>query len=105
MAQIYNEMRILEFDEATGECLVGWYDGTLANGGTGPGLETPIEQQKILRLGMKIPIEFEQNSWTRTQLRDFWLGSVEDVADIPQWAKDEANTTKIRDTISVEIIS
>lgn len=83
MAQVYNNFRVLDYDVPSGELTLGWYNDQL-----------PIDGQFILRQGHRIPIEAEQNSWTRAQLLTFFLDQVNDVADIPQWAKDEAANTR-----------
>lgn len=86
--QVYNDFAVLEIHEEVGTLTLAWYDATphptLPNQ-----LATPITQQHILVRAHKIPIEAEQNNWTREQLRQFWELEVEDVADIPQWAHDE----------------
>lgn len=92
MAQTYNEFRVLNYDESRGEMTLAWYDDTRDGNGD---LVTPIAEQTILQLGHKIPVEAEQNNWDRTLMRDFFLTQVEDVMDIPQWAKDEADATEL----------
>lgn len=92
MAQTYNEFRVLDYDESRGEMTCAWYDNTRDGQGR---LVTPIAEQTVLQLGHKIPVEAELNNWTRDQYRQFFLTTVEDVMDIPQWAKDEADSTKL----------
>jgi len=84
--QVYNEMAILATDEAQGQLVVAWFDNTRDGQGK---LVTPIDEQNVLTRAHKIPPEAESNNWTRDQLRDWWLGGVEDVADIPAWAEAE----------------
>ncbi|UCD23664.1 MAG: hypothetical protein JSW51_11585 [Gemmatimonadota bacterium] len=103
MAQVYNQFRVLSYDESRGEMVLAWYDDTPAV--PGPGLATPIEQQTILQLQHKIPVEAELNNWTRDQYLAFFLTTVEDVMDIPQWAKDEADTTELTFVPRVRIIT
>lgn len=75
---------MIDYHTDTGQLTLGWYDD-----------QQPIGDQVILRRSHKIPIEAEQNNWTRAQLLTFWLLEVEDIADIPQWSKDEAHKTRI----------
>ena len=91
MAQLYTDFKVLDVFPSLGQIEVIWYNGTLANGGAGPGLETPIGEQYVRRTSLLIPIEAEENDWTYEQLRDYWIaaGEVADIADIPQWAIDE----------------
>jgi len=82
--QIYNEFRVIDYQPDIGHLVLGWYDD-----------QQPLAGQVILQRAHKIPIEAEQNNWTRAQLLTFWLLEVEDIADIPQWAKDEAHKTRV----------
>jgi hypothetical protein len=93
MAQIYNNFRVIDYDEAEGAVELGWYDDQLPLGG-----------QKILRRNHKIPLEAEQASWTRAQYLTYFLSQVEDIADVPQWAKDEAHATRLTYVATPEVI-
>jgi hypothetical protein len=93
MAQIYNQFRINSYDEATGQVTLIWYDD-----------QSPIGGQTILERGHKIPLEAETNNWTRTQLLAWWVNEVEDIADISQWMKDEANATRSAYKLVAEIV-
>ncbi len=101
MAQVYNNFRVVDYEISTGHIAVVWYDDTRDGGGQ---LVTPIRQQYLLRRAHKIPIEAEQNNWTRADLLQFLLLEIEDVADIPQWAIDEAGKTRAEERYTVEII-
>lgn len=90
--QNYNEFRVVEVYEATGEMKVVWYDDTRDGQGK---LVTALKDQTVLEQGHKIPVEAEQNNWTREMLRDFWVLQIEGIADIPAWAKTEADSTVV----------
>lgn len=84
--RVYNNFVVLETHPDIGHLTVAWYDDTRDAQGQ---LVTPLKQQIPLVRSHRIPVEAEQNNWTRDQLRQFWELEVEDVADIPQWADDE----------------
>lgn len=85
MAQNYNEMRVVGYDEGQGSLDLVWYD---ADGG-------PVRKQTILRRSHMIPMEAETGNWTREQLKQHFLLEVEDVADVPNWAKDEGDSSEV----------
>lgn len=97
--QIYNEMRVYMVHQDIGQMTVAWYDNSRTAGGK---LKTPLKDQTPLRRSHKIPVEAEENNWTREQLRDFWLLEVEDVADIPQWAEEEAEDTVMEERVVIK---
>ena len=82
--QIYNNFRAYDYDIATGTVELAWYDDT-----------QPLTGQRLLRRNHKIPVEAEQNTWTHAQYLAYWLLEVEDIADVPQFLQDEANSTRI----------
>jgi len=86
MAQVYNQFRVLNYSIKEGSLEVIWYDKDSA---------TPPKQQRTLRRSHKIPNEAIDNNWDRATLTNFFADQVEDVMDVPQWAIDEANNTKV----------
>lgn len=92
MAQVYNNFRVLDYDIARGEMVLGWYDDT-----------QPIADQFILSLNHKIPLEAETNNWTRAEYLAWFIQEVEDVADVPQWARDEAKVTRTYNKLIPEV--
>lgn len=92
MAQVYNNFRVIDYDISRGEMTLGWYNDQL-----------PIDDQFILTLGHKIPVEAEVNNWTRAEYLAWFINEVEDVADVPQWAQDEARVTRIYNKLIPEI--
>ena len=84
--QVYNEMAVIGTAPDIGQIDVAWFDNTRDEQGK---LVTPMREQYVVFRSHKVPIEAEENDWTRAQLRDYWLADVEDIADIPQWADDE----------------
>ena len=90
--QIYNNFKVLDYNVARGEMTLAWYNDQL-----------PLEGQFILDLGHKIPLEAEANNWTRAEYLAWFINEVEDIADIPQWAKDEAKSTRVYTKLIPEI--
>lgn len=100
MAQVYNEFRVVGVSEDTGELTLAWYDDTRDAQGR---LVTALKDQTFLVRGHKIPVEAEDNSWTREQLRDFFVLQVEGIASIPQWAKTEADNTVLESNVRIRV--
>lgn len=90
--QRYTDFKVIGTNPSNGQVDVVWYDDTRGADGR---LATPIDQQNILFLSHRVPVEAEENSWTREQMRQWWLADVDDVADIPQWAEDEVGKFSI----------
>lgn len=93
MAQVYNEFRVIDYDETIGEVTLGWYDSNL-----------PLAGQNFLVRGHKVPEEAETNNWTRVQYLAYWVAQVETVYDIPQFLKDEGDKTRTFPQIGYEIL-
>jgi len=91
--QVYNNFRVINYDIPRGDIELAWYDDT-----------KPLAGQHILTLNHKIPLEAELNNWTRADFLTWFINEVEDVADVPQWAKDEAAKTRIYNKLIPEIL-
>jgi hypothetical protein len=93
MAQLYNQFRVIDYNDISGEVTLGWYDSTL-----------PLTGQRFYTMGHKIPEEAEANSWTRAQYLAYWGAQVESVYEIPQFLKDEGDKTRTFNDIGYEIL-
>lgn len=88
----YNNFRVLAYDVPSGEVTLAWYDD-----------QQPYQGQLLLRSAHRIPVEAETNNWTREEFRLWWLNEInEQVADIPQFMKDEAHATYGYETFVAE---
>ena len=83
MAKVFNDARIMNYNEASGQIEVVWYDNTV-----------PLADQHVYIINHIIPEEYETEGWDRAQLLQALSLEVPFVADIPQWLKDEADRTK-----------
>jgi len=84
--QRYNDFKVMGSQPELGQIDVFWFDNTRGPDGK---LLTPLNKQNVLFQSHRVPVEAEENNWTREQLRMWWVNEVDDVADIPQWAEDE----------------
>ncbi len=87
MSQDYNNFRIINYNQASGDVEVAWYDDTQ------PG---PIENQRLGLLNHQMPIELETETWTKGQLLTFLLPErPQGIPDFPSWLTDEAEHTRV----------
>jgi len=83
MARIFNNARIMNYNEVSGEIEIGWYDDAV-----------PFTDQTPYIINHRIPEEFETEGWTRGELLQALAVELPVVVTIPQWMKDEADRTK-----------
>lgn len=98
--QTYNDAVVIDVHPDNGQIDLLWFNGDTDAQGS---LLTPINQQRTWRMSHRVPLEAEENNWTREQLIAFLSAEVPDVADIPQWATDEVGryTIEYRERVRI----
>ena len=76
MAKIYEEFKVIDIDESTGHMLLEWREKD--------------DPSKTVTRNHRIPLEAEEAGWDEETLRAYFVAEVEDMADVPAWAKAEA---------------